>query len=88
MNCYTERAHLLALLAVQFTSRVYEDQGGEGGFRNVVAIRINGCWLCWHIADEDMHLFHDCERWNQESTLYDGHSTDEKYAHIRKYVLP
>lgn len=89
LDCYTERAHLLALLAAHLNARTYEDEEGEEGFRNVVAIRINGRWLCWHIADKDMYLFRpNCPHWEQGSTLYDGHSTEEKYEHIRQYILP
>jgi len=82
MDCYTERAHLLALLAWNKPSRLYIDIKGEEGFQTVVAIKLDGRWLCWHIADDDLPLFERIPKYAQ--SVYDGHTTEEKYAHIAK----
>lgn len=90
MNCYTERAHLLALLATHYPCRGYVDSEGDPGFDHVIALWIpdqtdNGRWLCWHIADADLDLFHHVP---MKESVYDGHSTDDKYDHIREWFVP
>ena len=84
MDVYSERSHLLALLASDKTAYVYDDPEGEEGFKTVVAIRLNGRFLCWHIADADTYLFTGVHR--IKDGLWDGHTTEEKYEDIREYV--
>ena len=84
MDCYTERAHLLALLAKNNYACVYQDAEGEEGFKNVIALGIDGRWLTWHVSDSDMHLFVDVP--TIPFSIWDGHTTAEKYVHILDYV--
>lgn len=92
MNCYTERAHLLALLTHTYPAQGYEDPEGEEGYRTVLALFIRDRWLCWHIADGDLHLFAHVPKLPSPEIfvgvpLYDGHSTAEKYHVIRLAIM-
>lgn len=84
MDCYTERAHLLALLTMTRPARFYIDPEGEEGFTHVLAIGVNSRWLTWHISDADLPLFHRVPMVN--SSMWDGHTTEEKYEHIRDWL--
>jgi len=84
MDCYSERAHLLAILARDHVAYLYQDTDEEPGFQTVIAIDINNRWLTWHLADADLHLFPNVTELSP--SLWDGHTTDEKYAFIAAYV--
>jgi len=84
MDCYTERAHLLALLTRKENAAIYTDPDGEEGFTNVLALNAGGRWLTWHIADTDLPLFANVMR--LPYSLWDGHTTEQKYAHIRAFL--
>lgn len=86
MDCYTERAYLLALLATMFPALGYIDEEGDPGFQRVVALFVGGYWHCWHISDKDLELFHHVPMKREEDTIYDGHTTELKYARIRGFV--
>lgn len=84
MDIYSERAHLLALLAEHYAADIYQDPDEEQGFSNVLALKINDRWLTWHISDSDLHLFPSINR--SSTSLWDGHTTEEKYQHIADIV--
>lgn len=84
MNCYTERAHLLALLAHHYEAVGFEPDDAEEGFSRGLALCVRGKWLTWHLSDEDLPLFDHVPF--DESFVWDGHTTEEKYAHIRALI--
>lgn len=87
ISCYTERSHLLALLAERYTAWFYTDPEEERGFQNVLQLTINGKQCSWHISDEDMPLFDPLNLMRYDnSPMWDGHTTEEKYANIRDAI--
>jgi hypothetical protein len=83
MDCYTERAHLLALLACYFPAHLCPATDPEPGFTNVVCIHVTGTQCAWHIADTDLPLFAHLE-WVPNH--YDGHTTERKYELIAAHI--
>lgn len=85
IDIYSERAHLLAVLSRAYPSRAFTDHNGEQGFDFVVAVNLynGGKWWCWHVSDRDKHLF---DHVSYGPSVYDGHSTEDKYAAIAEYV--
>lgn len=84
MNIYRERAHLLALLSIDYPSLIFLPDDAEPGFANGLAIEVGDRLLTWHISDDDMDLF--LHLTGDETFAWDGHTTEEKYAHIRDYI--
>ena len=85
MDCYTERAHLLALIARTWLAHLYIDPDAESGFKTVCAVWIADRWVGWHIADSDTALFQGIPVVPAEG-MYDGHTTEQKYEHIRNVI--
>lgn len=86
---YTERAHLLSLLTTQFAACRWYDENAEPGYRNVIAIILpikdeEERWGAWHIHERDMPLFMNITE--ALPTTYDGHTTEQKYWAIGRYV--
>jgi hypothetical protein len=84
MDCYSERAHLLAILARDHVAYLYTDPDEEAGYQHVLAIDIDNRWLTWHLADADLHLFPNVAPISL--SLWDGHTTNDKYAYIARFV--
>jgi hypothetical protein len=84
MDCYTERAHLLALLGRIYPSHLYMPSDAEPGFVWAVCIHFPWGQASWHIADNDARtLFYDFSTIGSD---YDGHTSEEKYEAIRRAI--
>lgn len=84
---YTDRAHILALLALHYSSYIaYSDTENTGWA--VLTLDTPHGQMSWHIAERDMGLFPHVRRADatQAARAYDGHSTAEKHARIRARV--
>lgn len=86
MDCYTERAHLLALLTRHYPTVIYEPTDAEPGFSHAIWLDIDGVPCTWHIADADLPLFARYPAFPDKVVVWDGQTTAEKYAHIAKVV--
>jgi hypothetical protein len=84
-GAYRERAHLVALLAALTDDAVitYAPDTDEPGWQ-IVYLTLGGRQCSWHIAPRDAALFAHVERVGalDVRALWDGHTTEEKYAHI------
>lgn len=82
---YRERANLVALLAALTDDAVitYAPDVEEPGWQ-IVYLTIGGRQCSWHISPRDADLFQHVERVGALDlrALWDGHTTEEKYAHI------
>lgn len=84
MDCYTERAHLLALLTRHYPTVIYEPNDAEVGFSYALWLDIDGVPCTWHIADADLWLF---DRYGfADGVTWEGQTTTDKYAHIAAAV--
>lgn len=86
---YQERAILLAWLATIYVragdqAHLMPATDPEPGFQWVLCLHVEGRQHGWHIADEDVRLFTGIP-W-LETSHYDGHTTAEKYQHLRELV--
>lgn len=92
---YAERDLVLALAArlavghpLAYAYRTIDEQAGEG-WRNLIIVVISDWFdhsprqLSWHIRDDELPLF---EHLATLPNGWDGHSTEEKYARIRRWV--
>ena len=88
-GAYRERAHLVALLAAMTDDAVitYAPDTDEPGWQ-IVYLTIGGRQCSWHIAPRDADLFQHVERVGalDVRALWDGHTTEEKYAHIAAHT--
>lgn len=84
MDCYTERAHLLALLSVIYPAHGYRPDDAEPGFETILCIHFPWGQASWHIADDDRRLFAHVPLTAND---WDGHTTDEKYAAMQRSVV-
>ena len=87
---YQERALLLAWLATIYVragekAHMVKATDAEPGFEWCLCLHVEGRQHAWHIADEDVRLFTGIP-WLDTTEHYDGHSTAEKYQHIRELV--
>jgi hypothetical protein len=84
-GAYRERAHLVALLAAMTDGAVitYAPDTDEPGWQ-IVYLTIGDRQCSWHIAPRDAELFAHVERVGalDVRALWDGHTTEEKYAGI------
>ena len=84
-GAYRERAHLVALLAAHYPSVIAPapDIEDEPGWQ-ILYLRIGGRQCSWHIAPRDAELFAHVEHVpaDDRRAQWDGHTTEEKYAHI------
>lgn len=83
MDCYRERAHLLALLACHYPAKFYSPDDAEPGFDHALEIVINGTRCSWHIANEDTDLFPHV---GWAPMRWDGTTTEQKYDAIHEHV--
>ncbi len=83
-NVYRERAHLVALLSALYPSALaYSDPDTPDW--PVVTVETGKGQLSWHIGPGDVDLFeHLPPAADGTAPVWDGHSTDEKYARIRE----
>ncbi len=79
---YTERAHLVALLAKDYSSAYTDDPENDGWI--LVYVDLPTGQASWHIAPADQHLFAGVRF--APDVEWDGHSTEEKYARIRDLI--
>lgn len=80
-SLYRERAMLLALIADGYPSWIgYTDPSTPDW--PVLTIMLPTGQCCWHIAPDDVHLFHRTRPVAPDDPPWDGHSTDEKYRRI------
>lgn len=83
---YTDRAHLVAVLAADYPSvRIPAPDVEEPGWW-IVYIYFLSQQLSWHIAPPDMHLFVNVpvvsvDDWRAK---WDGHTTAQKHTRIRQ----
>lgn len=83
IDIYSERAHLLALLALAYPAVLFVPGDAEPGHSHGLCLFIDGKQCTWHLADKDLRLF----RWlDVEPLIWDGHTTEEKYAWIARSV--
>jgi hypothetical protein len=80
VDIYAERAHLLALLSRHYPAELVLATDPEPGFNVVLNLYIDGKQCGWHLSDDDLWLFERVTRYAFPN--YDGHTTEEKYAHI------
>lgn len=86
MSVYTERAHLIALLARIYPSHGYVPDDAELGYSVAVCIHFPWGQATYHIADDDFaELF---APWLQNGPVdYDGHTTNHKYRAMQTAIL-
>lgn len=78
---YTERAHLVALLAALYPSHIgYNDPSSPEWA--VVTIEAPTGQMSWHIGTHDMPLFQHVLKTTHQHQLWDGHTTEEKYRRM------
>jgi hypothetical protein len=81
---YTDRAHILALLALHYPAYIaYSDPGTPDW--PVLTLDTPHGQMAWHIAPRDADLFGHVRRVDdaEAARAYDGHSTDTKHQRIR-----
>lgn len=82
-QAYTERNHLVALLAALYpswkTRHPEEDESWEDDWRWIIGVQLPTGQATWHVHDSELHLFDHVER---RDVAWDGHSTEEKYERI------
>ena len=83
---YTERNHLVAVLARLFPSGIKrtEINGWEPGWHGCVYIDFPSGQASWHYHDREAYLFDDLPPYSGE---WDGHTTDEKYERLLEYIV-
>ncbi|MEU0332200.1 hypothetical protein [Streptomyces sp. NPDC006193] len=88
-SAYRERAHLVALLTALTDGAVITDARDvdEPGWQ-IVYLTLGGRQCSWHISPRDTDLFQHVERVGalDVRALWDGHTTEEKYAHIAAWT--
>ncbi|TDC17905.1 hypothetical protein E1265_25815 [Streptomyces sp. 8K308] len=84
---YEERAHLLALLAAHHHAVITDAQDMPPGWL-LLHLTLAGRPLTWHIHPRDQALFAAVERVpaSDPRAQWDGHTTTEKYACIRRHL--
>lgn len=79
---YTERAHLVALLARDYPSAYVEDPENDGWI--LVYVDLPTGQASWHIGPNDQHLFAHVRF--APDTEWDGHTSEEKYGRVRALI--
>lgn len=87
-GAYRERAQLLALLAALHPSVIAPAPDVEEPGWQILYLRIGGKQASWHIAPQDAELYAHVEHVpaNDSRAQWDGHTTEEKYAHIGQHA--
>lgn len=89
-NAYKERNLCVALIAAYaqwFEHTVgikkHEGEDWEDGWRNVLFIDLPTGQVSWHLHDSEMPNFPGIGAYQG---TYDGHSTEEKYERVKKFI--
>jgi hypothetical protein len=84
---YTERAHLIALLAAWTNDAVIAPAADADGWQTVY-LNLDGVQASWHIARHDADLFEYVEHVTSDDprAQWDGHTTEQKYRRIAALV--
>ncbi len=87
-GAYRERAHLVALLASLHPSVIAPAPDVDEDGWQILYLRIGGKQASWHIAPRDAELFDHVEHVpvDDRRAQWDGHTTEQKYAHIRQHA--
>lgn len=87
-GAYRERAQLLALLAALHPSVIAPAPDVDEDGWQVLYLRIGGKQASWHIAPQDAELYAHVEHVPADDVRaqWDGHTTEEKYAHIGQHA--
>lgn len=80
MNIYRERASLIAFLASVYGGTIGFTDEGEPDWP-VVTIESPYGQMTWHVSPDDVDLFDFLPE--DETALWDGHTTEEKYERLR-----
>lgn len=88
-GAYRERAQLLALLAALHPSVIAPAPDVDEPGWQILYLRIGGKQASWHIAPRDAELFAHVEHVpvDDRRAQWDGHTTEEKYAHIGQHAV-
>lgn len=82
-GAYRERAHLVAWLAALYPAHIgYTDPAAIDWL--VVTIETPTGQMSWHIAERDRDLFEHVRLVVSTHNVWDGHTTEEKYARLRE----
>jgi hypothetical protein len=82
-GAYRERAHLVAYAAALHPSHIgYTDPAAIDWL--VVTIETPTGQMSWHIAERDRDLFEHVRLVPAVHNVWDGHTTEEKYARLRR----
>lgn len=84
-SVYRERAHLVALMATAYPSHIGATDPAEPDWK-VVVIDTPAGQMSWHISPDDLDLFRHVRPTRPDDAPWDGHSTDEKYARVRRLI--
>lgn len=89
-SVYTERNLCVALIAQYaewFGHKVgikeHEGEGWEDEWRHVLFIDLPTGQVSWHLHDSELKNFPDIRPYPD---TYDGHTTEEKYERIKKFI--
>ncbi len=82
-DAYRQRAHLVALLASMYPSTIGHTDASCPEYA-VVIVRFPTGQATWHIAPDDLDLFEHVTKTDVD--LWDGHTTEQKYAVIDAYA--
>ncbi|WP_237310421.1 hypothetical protein [Streptomyces sp. AMCC400023] len=87
-GAYRERAHLLAWLAARYEAVLAPAPDVEEPGWQILYLYATAWQMSWHIAPRDAELFDHVERVTADHprAQWDGHTTEQKYAHMRNYV--
>lgn len=84
-DVYRERAHLVALLATRYPSHIGFTDDAEPMWA-VVVIQTPAGQMSWHIAPGDRDLFRHVRDTEARDSVWDGHTTDDKYMRMRALI--
>lgn len=84
-NAYTERNHLVALLAALYPSGKAKTDipDWDSEWHNCIYIDFPWGQASWHVHDSDMYLFEHVPQYEKK---WDGHTTEEKYRKIEEAI--
>lgn len=87
-GAYHERAQLLALLASLHPSVIAPAPDVDEDGWQILYLQIGGKQASWHIAPRDAELYAHVEHVpaGDRRAQWDGHTTEQKYAHIGQHA--
>jgi hypothetical protein len=82
---YAERAQLVAYVSSRYSADLSTDPA-EPMCPGIVYVRTPAGQLSWHVAAADLQYFEDVDVATPDdpAVRWDGHSTEEKYARLRR----